>query len=530
MIVRMLSTLALLVALMGLAACAATMRDQPARKHVTLLFAADLHAQLRPHPELFWHGEEQRIEEAGGFARLAAVIQSIRKERNGDVLAIDGGDTIQGSAEAALTEGSAIVPALNGIGFDLGVPGNWEVAFGPSALRERAAEFAHPLVAANIFDEATGERLFAPWTIREVGGVKIGIVGYTDPDVPRRQPPAYSVGLRYDGEEELPKLIQEVRAKGADVVVLLSHIGLHKAVDLTDRIEGIDLHLSADTHERTYRPIDRGGVWVVEPGAFGSFLGRLDLWVENGAIVDKRWELMELTASDFPEEDPTVQALVESSTAELRAILDRQVGKTTSYLGRYSVVETSLDNLLSDALREATGTEIALSNGFRFGTPVLPGPILERHLWDFYPISTPLMTGDLTGRQLRAFWEQELENVFSPELSKRFGGWLPRPSGMTIRFDKRAPKGKRLREVLVNGEPLDEERVYRVTACVREGDDPNTLCRIPHAKNVEVLDFDAHEAVRRYLADRPEVQADLEGRAVGEGLPPILRSQLPDEL
>lgn len=511
-----------------LSSCAASLRDKPARKHVTLLFAADLHAQLQPHPELFWEGGEERVEEAGGFARIAAAIAQIRAERDNEVLVMDGGDTFQGSAEAALSQGEAVVAPLDAIGFDLGVPGNWEVVFGPSTLKERAAQIGHPLVASNIRDGATGERLFAPWAIRDVGGVKVGVVGFTDPDVPRRQPPAYSEGLVYDDDSELPALVEEVRRNGAEVVVLLSHIGLPKAVELTDRVPGIDLHFSADTHERTYRPIDRNGVWVVEPGSFGSFLGRLDLWVEGGEIVDKRWELIELTASRFPE-DPRVKAIVDRSVASMRGDLDRVVGSTKVRLGRYAVAETNLDNLLSDALREATGTEIALSNGFRFGTPVLPGPIRERNLWDFYPISTPLMIGELSGAQLRAFWEQELENVFTPEYRRRFGGWLPRPSGMTLRFEAGAPKGERVREIRVGGELLDDERFYTVTACEREGDAPDTLCRIPHARNPRVLGFDAHEAVRRYLARHPEVEAKFEGRAVGEDLPPVLRTQMPQD-
>lgn len=523
-----LRSIPLLLALAGgLTACAASLQQAPARKHLTLLFVADLHAQLESHPELFWSGGEERIEEAGGFARVAAAIAAIRDPRPDEVLVLDGGDTLQGSAAAALSEGRAVVPALNAIGFDLAVPGNWEVVYGPGVLRERVAEIEHPFVAANVRDASTGERLFAPYRIEKVSGVRVAVIGYTDPDVPFRQPPAYSQGLHYTGPEELPPLVEEVREKGADVVVLLSHIGLAKAVDLTDSLEGIDLHLSSDTHERTYRPIDRNGVWVVEPGAFGSFLGRLDLWVENGRIADKRWELIELTAERFPE-DPRVKEIVDASLAPMRETLERPVGSTADALARYAVVETNLDNLLSDALRDATGTEIALSNGFRFGTPVVPGPIREKDLWNFYPISTPLMTGEVTGAQLRAFWEQEIENALSPDLSRRFGGWLPRPSGMTLRFEAGAPKGQRVREILVGGEPLEDDRVYTLTACLREGDDPDTLCRIRNAKNVRVLDFDAHEAVRRYLAKHPEVRARLEGRAVAEDLPPVLRTQFLD--
>lgn len=498
--------------------------SSPEPKQITILFAADLHAQLEEHPEFFWEGEE-RIERAGGFARLAQAIREIREERPGAVLAIDGGDTLQGSAAAAWTEGRAVVPALNAVGFDLGIPGNWEVVYGPAVLKARAAEIDHPLVAANLRDAETGARLFAPWRIHEVGGVRVGIVGYTDPDVPFRQPPAYSKGLKYSGPEELPTLVREVREAGAEVVLLVSHVGLAKAIALTDEVPGIDIHLSSDTHERTYQPIDRNGVWVVEPGAFGSFLGRLDLWVEEGAIVDKRWELIELTASRFGE-DPTVKARVEAALAPLRDRLVRKVGSTADPLLRYSVLETNLDNLLADALREATGTEIALSNGFRFGTPVLPGPITEENIWGFYPISTPLLVGKVSGRQLLDFWEQEIENAFSPDYQKRFGGWLPRPSGMTVRFEAGAPFGERVREVRVNGEPLDPERMYTVTACLREGDAPDTLCRIRGAKDVRMLDFDAHEAVRRYLARHPEVRARLEHRVKAEDLPPIVRTQM----
>ncbi len=427
LIAPLLGALAALATIGTLSACA-TVRPvsgeaKPERRQVTVLYVADLHAQLRPHPELFWRDGEERIEEAGGFARVAAAIARIRAERGGDVLVLDAGDTIQGSGEAGLTEGRALIDPLNALGIDAAVPGNWEVVYGPRALRERAAELKHPLIASNLRDGASGERLFAPYFLESVAGVKVAVVGYTDPDVPRRQPPGYSVGLRYDGPEELPSLVREVReTHGADVVLLMSHVGLAKAVGLAEEVKGVDVHLSGDTHERTYEPIEKeDGSWVVEPGAFGSFLGRLDLWVENGRVVDRKWELIELTASRFPE-DPTVAKLVEAAVAPHEAALSAEVGRVDVPLARYAVVENPLDNVLADAIREAGGTEIGLSNGFRFGAPLLPGPVTERELWNLFPIVNKLKTGKVSGRQLRAFWEQELENVFSRQPEKRFGG------------------------------------------------------------------------------------------------------------
>ncbi len=534
--IRMVSRLGVpaLVAVF-LAACSSAATDSAATtlasseseeaRQVTVLFVADLHAQLEPHPELFWReGEEDRLEMAGGFARVAAAISEIRQERGGDVIVLDGGDTIQGSGAAAMSKGAAVVPALNALGLDAAIPGNWEVAYGPTVLRERMAELDYPVFAANLRGD-DGERLFPPYHVQDVGGVRVAVVGYTDPDVPQRQPPAYSAGLSYDGPDELPRLVQEVRREhDPDVVLLLSHIGLAKAVALTDDVPDIDVHLSSDTHERTYEPIDRDGVWVVEPGAFGSFLGRLDLWVADGEIVDREWELIELTADAY-DEDPEVRALIDEATAPYEEELERVVGHTSSVLARHNVIETTLDHLLADALRDATGTEIALSNGFRFGNPLPPGPIRERDLWDFYPVVTNLKTGKVTGEQILAFWERELENVFAEDASERFGGWIPRPSGMSVEFEAGAPAGERVQEVRVHGEPLEPERVYTLTACEREGEDPDTLCRIPNAMETEVIEVDAHEAVRRYLRKHDEVHRDYEGRVVATDLPGILRSQ-----
>jgi S-sulfosulfanyl-L-cysteine sulfohydrolase len=518
------------VALFSACATPTTSGTKPAAnavpRQVTVLYVADLHAQLEAHPELFWRNGEERIETAGGFARVAAAIDQIRKERGGEVLVLDAGDTFQGSGVAAMTEGAAMVEPLNAIGFDAMLPGNWEVAYGEQALRNLAAGLNYPMFASNLRDTETGERLFEPWIVKEVSGVKVAVIGFTDPDVPVRQPPAYSEGLSYDDAAHLQRLIDQVHAtERPDVVLLLTHLGLSRAAKMTSRLTGLDLHLSGDTHERTYEPVvAKSGVWTVEPGGFGSFLGRLDLWVKDGEVVDRRWELIELTADRFPE-DPEVARRVAEAIAPHRATLEQPIGMLGSVLARYAVVENPLDNVLSDAIREAGGTEIGLSNGFRFGTPMLPGPVRHADLWNLFPVVNQLKTGEVTGRQLRAFWEQELENVFARDPEKRFGGWVPRPSGMTLRFRADAPKGQRVLEIKVNGKPLEDDRVYTITACEREGDTPDTVCRIRGVKNPRVLEVDAHEAVEQYLARHGEIRGQLEDRVIGEDLPRILRTQ-----
>lgn len=497
---------------------------------ITLLYVADMHAQLLEHPELFWEDGEDRLEMAGGFARVVQALRDTRKELTHDAtLTIDGGDTIQGSALAALTDGKLVVPLLDLFEFDVAIPGNWEVAYGPDVMKAILGSTNYPWIATNIFDESTGERVFSPTWMTERQGVTIGFVGFTDPDVPLRQPPSYSQGLRYDDHSTLNAYAQELRDAGADVVILISHIGLSKALKLTESLEGYDIHLSADTHERTYEPFDVNGIWVVEPGSFGSFLGKLHLRIADGQIIDKSWELQELTADAYGEA-PDVKALLQELSEPYQEHLSKPLGMLTEGVGRYDVVETTLDNLLADALRDATGTEIALSNGFRFGAPIQAGQLTEAHLYDFYPVVTNLKTGEVTGQQLLDFWERELENVFAKDASKRFGGWVPRPSGMHMTFRAYGDKGSRVQDVTIHGEPLDPERIYTITACEREGDQEHMVCRIPHVSNPRVHTLDAHEAVRQYLRKHPEITAPARDRIVAIDLPDVVRSQtmLPD--
>lgn len=500
--------------------------DEPEPASVSLVYIADLHAQLEPHAEFFWHKGKDETAMAGGVARIATAVEAIRKERPGRVLFMDAGDTIQGSAAAAWTEGKAVVAPVNALKLDLGIPGNWEVVYGAKVLEERAGEFRHPLIAANVRDAKTGKLVFPPYSVKEVGGVRFGVIGFTDPDVPERQPPSYSEGLAFEKSDVIQPFIDEVRRKEkADVVVLLTHVGLPKSIHLAETLKGVDFVLSGDTHERTYEPIVRGNTWVVEPGSFGSFLGRLDFTLKGGKVVDRKWELIELRADRFPE-DPQVKRVVGETLAPMRPRLDTILGETKATLMRYNVVETSLDDVLSDALREVAGTEIGLSNGFRFAPPTPPGPIREADLWDWYPITTRLKVGKVTGKQLRAFWERETEHVFAADPSKLFGGWLPRPSGMTVRFAAHDPEGHRVREIRVGGKPLEDDREYTLVACEREGDEPDKLCRIPHVKDARVLGLDAHQTVRQYLKKHSPLAAPEGGRVVAEDLPPIVRSQV----
>ncbi|MDY6821726.1 MAG: bifunctional metallophosphatase/5'-nucleotidase [Deferribacterota bacterium] len=510
---------------MNLGITSAKTIDNKSIKKITIAYIADIHAQIQEHQEMFWENNKEYFTNAGGLSRIAYVVNKLRKENSGNLLFMDAGDTFQGSGPAALSKGEAIIEPMNSIGLDLAALGNWEVVYGKERLLEITDKLNYPIIASNIVDKYTNKLIFDPYIIKIIDGIKVGILGYTDPDVPERQPPSYSKGLIYKDKEVLQPLIDRMKNDDkVDIVILLTHIGLPKAVNLARQLQNVDILLSGDTHERTYEPINIGNTMVVEPGSFGSFLGKVDLYISQGKIIDKRWELIELKSNDF-QKDPNIQSVVEKALLSYRSKMENVIGYTNIYLYRYNVVETNMDAMLSDAIREITNTDIALSNGFRFSHPIPPGYITEEDLWNVYPVVEKLKVGKIYGWQLREFWEKELENVFSQDPDKQFGGWLPRPSGMKITFNACAEFGNRIDSIYVGDKPLVDNKIYTIAACEREGDPEDVICRIPDVKDTTTLNITNHEAVKIYLSNNSPISNIKMGRVVVKDIKTEVRSQ-----
>jgi 2',3'-cyclic-nucleotide 2'-phosphodiesterase (5'-nucleotidase family) len=497
-----------------------------AGRRVSLAYITDRHAQLEPHPELFWRGDkEEYVRNAGGLSRIATVFKELRAQRPGEVLFIDGGDTIQGSGPAAWTQGGVVVAPMNSLGLDLAIPGNWSVTYGAEAWKQRSSEFNYQIIAANMADDS-GKPLFAPFVIKEINGLRLGIIGYTEPDIPTRQPPFMSKGLKFQGSEVLQPLVDELRQKKkVDLVVVVSHIGLPRAVGLADTLKGVDIMLSADSHERTYEPIIRGNTWVVEPGAFGSFVGLLDITVDSkNRITGRSWRLIELRPELFPE-DPEVKQVVENALAPHRKRMNQVIGHTDVWLARYQVLNTSIDNVVTEAIRAATGADIAISNGYRFAPPTAPGAITEADLWTWLPIDLQLKTGIASGGQLRTYWEKELDYIFSEDPTRLFGGWLPRISGLTVQFRKQAHSDKRVEQLLVADQPIDPGKTYRLAAGLWPGAPASSIHRVAGCQLIQKLEATTHDAVRNYLKTHSPIRTEGDPHVRCIDCDGVLRSQ-----
>ncbi len=318
-----------------------------------------------------------------------------------------------------------------------------------------------------------------------------------------------------------------------DFVILLSHLGLSQQIALANKpeCEGIDYIFGGDTHERVRKPIQCKYSKVVEPGAFGSFVGRLDLIVENGKIAKDHYSLDEVDSNRFKPK-VAVQALISKHEQPFKKDITAIAGYSTIPLYRYFVVENPIDTLIIDSIMWKIKPDIVLSNGFRFcppkTTPDATGniPITEGYIYDMLPVDSTIKTAKASGKQIHEWLEIELNNVFAKDASNRLGGWLVKFKGMHVEFKAFEEMGKRVKSATVNGENLDADKMYVISACEREGDPNTMLCRMPEVKDGTNTPFTLHQVMKEYLAANSPVTPTPEGNAIILDAPSTLLTQV----
>lgn len=513
-------------------------RDGKATK-ITLLHTADIHSQLHIHDEFFVENGKNIFKKRGGFATMKTMINTLRNQNKSNTLVIDGGDCFQGGGVAAMSEGKAIVPLMNNIGYDIMLPGNWEVVYGKEMMMKDMFAYDGVKVCANMYhktnDDLNGDLIFPPYFVKHIGGVKLGFIGYNDPLTPKRQSPAYSDGIQFTmPESNVAKYIKILRQyEQCDMVFLLTHMGLAQQVGLANlpQVKGVDYILGADTHERVRTPIQGIHTKVTEPGAFGSFIAQMNIVIENGEIKDHSYQLLDVDPEIY-KEDEEMKGLIEKASEPYKKELNRVIGKTKTPLMRYYVIETPMDNFITDAIMWKFKPDIALSNGFRFCPPLVPDPktgeaeITVDYLWSMLPVDSEAKTGKITGKQLKDWMEKELQNAFAKDPGKRFGGWVVRFKGMEVNFTINKEAGKRVNSINVAGKPLDLEKTYSFVACEREGDPDTTICRVEGASEPKRLGATLHSVIEEYLKVHSPIAPKMEGRCTATDAPNTLLTQL----
>ena len=474
---------------------------------LTVIQLNDSHAYFDLHQEMFWEGDQAVYRPLGGFARIATLIKTIREERGDRVLFCDNGDTLNGTYPAVKSQGIAMVPVVNALGIDA-MSSHWEFAYGLSVYKKRASELNFPVLAINVFDKKTKALIFQPYMVKEIGDLKVGLIGIASNIVDTTMPPSFSEGIRFTlGKDELPGVIEQLRThEHVDLIILISHLGFPQDMKLMSEVQGVDLCLSGHTHNRTVQPTRQGDTLVMQSGCHGSFLGRIDLEISDGKITSYEHQLIEVESSILP--DSNMTEIIDRELAPYRDKLGLIVGETTTALNRYTMLESTMDNFLLQSILEASGAELAFSNGWRYGAPVIPGPVTMNDLYNIIPMDPPIGKVELTGEEVIQMLEENLERTFASDPYEQMGGYIKRGLGLTVYMKIENPAGQRIQEVFVGNEPLDRLRTYHTAFVTEQGVSKK------YGRQRSEMNIHAVEAMQMYLEKNNPMSAKLRGTYV----------------
>jgi S-sulfosulfanyl-L-cysteine sulfohydrolase len=405
----------------------------------------------------------------GGFAHLATLVKRLRAERPHAWL-LDGGDTWQGSATSLWTNAQDMVDACKKLGVNIMTP-HWEFTFGAKRVQEIVEkDFKGHIefLAHNVKTTDFEDLVFKPYTLREMNGVQVAVIGqafpYTPIANPRYMVPDWTFGIQ---EEHLQKMVDEVRGKGAQVVVLLSHNGMDVDLKLASRVSGIDAILGGHTHDGMPAPTvvknPGGQTLVTNAGSNTKFLGVLDFDVRGGKVQGYRYKLMPIFANLLPA-DAEMQAHIDGVRAPHKAKLEEKLAVTEELLYRRGNFNGSWDQVICDALIDVKGADLCFSPGVRWGTSLLPGDTITMEaLMDQTAITYPSTTlNEFTGTQIKEILEDVADNIFNPDPYYQQGGDMVRVGGLQYSIAPKERMGGRIQNMRLKGKPVEADRKYKV--------------------------------------------------------------------
>ncbi|HSU63134.1 MAG TPA: thiosulfohydrolase SoxB [Burkholderiales bacterium] len=430
-------------------------------------------ASAHAFTHLDFENAARRYGKLGGFAHLATLVKRLRASRP-QALLLDGGDSWQGSATSLWTRGADMIGAQKLLGVDL-MTAHWEFTYGAERVVQAVERELAPIefLAQNVRTLEFEEPVFKPYSLRSVNGVPLAIIGqafpYTPIANPRHMVPDWSFGIQ---EPRLQRLIDEVKAKGAKAVVLLSHNGMDVDLKLASRVRGLDAILGGHTHDAVPAPVRVGSTLVTSAGCCGKFLAVLDLQVGKEGVADYRYRLLPVFANLLPA-DAEMAAYIEAARRPYAEKLQEKLALTEGLLYRRGNFNGSFDELILDALLSVKGAEIAFSPGFRWGATLLPGDAITlEDLMGETAITYPQSTlTELTAAQIHTILEDVADNYFNPDPYLRQGGDMVRVAGMTYALDPYARIGGRIFDLRIAGKPMRAGKRYKVAgwAPVAEG-------------------------------------------------------------
>ncbi|MCL5774066.1 MAG: 5'-nucleotidase C-terminal domain-containing protein [Firmicutes bacterium] len=427
---------------------------------IVIVHTNDFHGRLLP----FEDKKMSEKDKIGGSAYLASLIKKIRAEYPKSVLLLDAGDIAQGTPISNIFKGLSVIDVMNHENYDVGTIGNHEFDWGQKALLQMIKNAKFQIVTANIIEKDKNALLFGlkPYTIREVQGVKIAVIGVTTTDTPIVTKPSNVDGLEFqDPAAVVNRYYPIVKSKGAKIVIVLSHLGVDADEALAKKVKGVDLIVGGHSHTVLKDPKIVNNVVIVQTGNNGKYLGKFVIKYdkETNKIVSytTKGELIPVLDSKITP-DAEIAKIVKKYDAQVApqmnvVVAEAKVDLLTPSTGGNPKVDSPLGSLVCDAMKEKAGSQITFMNAGGLRSPIYKGQIKVGDIFNLMPFDNSLVTMDLTGADVLKVLEQGTNTHGMVQVS----------SGTKVVYNPKAPQGSRIIEATVDGKPVDPNGVYRVT-------------------------------------------------------------------
>ena len=402
----------------------------------------------------------------GGMAYVSSMIKKLKAEKPGKNLLFDAGDTWHGGGITFFDKGQTMVKIMNTIGYDAMVPGNWEFLYKKDHFLDLIDLANFPVIAYNLLDKEWEEPVLNQYIIRKVGKLKIAIVGYTYPWTALTSAITgagkwYKFGIK---EDEARELLAEIRKKeDPDVVIFISHGGFGLDQKFAQRVDGIDVLLSGHTHDEVLDPVVWNNTIVFQGGAHGKYVVSLDLEVKNKKIVDFEYRLNKVMQNRI-NPDPEVSKLIEEAYQPFESELSKIIGTSEVLMHRRDFWQSTVGNLITDAMRETQETDVAFFPAWRFGASLLPGEITKEDIYNIIPTKGHIFNFSMRGKELKSLIENILSSVINRDPYTRVGGDMIRFSGIKILCDLTKSAGNRIIKMSIGGKEFSENIIYSIAS------------------------------------------------------------------
>lgn len=489
-------------------------------KELVILHFNDTHARVKSV-------EKDGVVTGVGFDRIAQYKQDLLKE-NPNVLMLDAGDTVHGQPIATLSQGESIVKILNLMGIDAFTPGNHDFNYGFARLQELEKMMNFPIVSANVMDKS-GKEVFKPYVIKEMDGFKVGIFGLSTPETSYKTNPKNVETIDFtDTIAAAKKAVEALEKENVDVIIALTHLGLDQGDDTSDKVaeavDGIDLVIDGHSHTTLEEGRMVKNTLIASTGEYDKAFGIVTLKIANGEVTEKSAKLMAAADTKDIVPHPDVVALLADIDTGLNEILSEKIGTSTVMLdgARENVrtKETNFGQLVADAMLDATGAEVALTNGGGIRASIEAGDITKNHIVTSFPFGNYLVTKEVKGKDIKAALEHGLSKY--PEQN----GGFPHVAGITFTFNTANPAGSRVSDLMVGGSPVDMEKAYLFVTndFMAAGGDDYTMLK-PYATVNEYAAFD--EILVNYIKKMGTISTTLVPRMTVNETAPVTPAPAP---